>query len=214
MNIPTEELRGFVAEEERSPKKMLHPRDLSLDPQLVWKGKDQQDARDLAGEIVPIYIQERIHPHAIVEDLRTQAAAGRVESQPSLFADFKGIPFEQQVEFYQHEQNWANRLILGDSLLVMASLAEKEGLKGQVQMIYLDPPYGIKFASNWQVSSATIELPGWRTPSQRSGRISGLPSTCTSPGTTWCGFTVRCGSPLRWKRGSRMGGTIPQLLGA
>jgi len=119
----------------------------------VWKGKDEQDARDLAVEIVPIYIQEKIHPHAIIEDLRTQAAAGRVEPQPSLFAEFNGIPFEQQVEFYQHEQNWSNRMILGDSLLVMTSLAEKEGLKGKVQMIYLDPPYAIEFGSNWQVST-------------------------------------------------------------
>jgi adenine-specific DNA-methyltransferase len=153
VNIPTEELRDFVAGEERSPKRMLYPRDLSLDPQLVWKGKDEQDARDLAVDIVPIYIQEKIHPHAIIEDIRAQAAAGRVEAQPSLFAEFNGIPFEQQVEFYQHEQNWANRMILGDSLLVMTSLAEKEGLKGKVQMIYLDPPYGIKFGSNWQVST-------------------------------------------------------------
>jgi len=153
VNIPTEELRDFVAEEERSPKKMLYPRDPSLDPQLVWKGKDEQDARDLAVDLVPIYIQEKIHPHAVIEDLRAQVAARRVEDQPSLFAEFNGIPFEQQIEFYQHEQNWSNRLILGDSLLVMASLAEKEGLKGKVQMICVDPPYGIKFNSNWQVST-------------------------------------------------------------
>lgn len=122
--------------------------------QLVWKGKDEQDACDPAAEIVPVYIQERIHPHAIVEDLRTQAAAGRVEPQPSLFADFSGIDFEQQVEFYQHEQNWANRMILGDSLLVMTSLAEKEGLKGKLQMIYLDPPYGISFRGSQTLRQA------------------------------------------------------------
>ena len=70
-----------------------------------------------------------------------------------MFADFGELPFEKQIEFYQHQQNWSNRMILGDSLLVMTSLAEKEGLKGQVQMIYIDPPYGIKFGSNWQVST-------------------------------------------------------------
>src|SRR5262249_54493731 len=73
--------------------------------------------------------------------------------QMDLFGDFNGIAWEELVEFYRHEQNWSNRLILGDSLLVMNSLAEKEGLKGKVQMIYMDPPYGIKFGSNWQVST-------------------------------------------------------------
>ena len=152
-NIPTEELRDFVADEELAPKNMLYPRDPSLDPQLVWKGKDEQDAQDLVVPVVPIYIQEKIHPQAIIE------AMPRIEqpdqSQPNLFADFNGGPidFEQRVDFYHHDQNWANRLILGDSLLVMTSLAEKEGLKGKVQTIYFDPPYGIKFGSNWQVST-------------------------------------------------------------
>ncbi len=151
-NIPTEELRDFVAEDEHAPETVLYPRDPSLDPQLVWQGKDEQDGEDLAVPAVPIYIQEKVHPQAIVEDVRAQAKKGRPE-QLSLFADFNGLEFEDLIEFYQHEQNWANRLILGDSLLVMTSLAEKEGLKGQVQMIYIDPPYGIKFGSNWQVST-------------------------------------------------------------
>ncbi|MBN2564503.1 MAG: site-specific DNA-methyltransferase, partial [Candidatus Eisenbacteria bacterium] len=135
----------------------------SLDPQLVWKGKDEQDRQNLAVPIVPIYIQEKIHPQAIINDLlacASRPAGDRVSDeeaaeQASLFADFNGEPvdFAQKVEFYQHDQNWANRLILGDSLLVMSSLAEKEGLKGKVQMIYIDPPYGIKFGSNWQVST-------------------------------------------------------------
>jgi adenine-specific DNA-methyltransferase len=153
VNIPTEELRDFVEREECAPQTMLYPRDPSLDPQLVWKGKDEQDAGDLGVSIVPIYIQEKIHPQAIVEDMRAQARGERVEAQATLFADFNGLEFEQLIEFYQHEQNWANRLILGDSLHVMTSLAEKEGLKGKVQMIYIDPPYGIKFGSNWQVST-------------------------------------------------------------
>ena len=152
-NIPTEELRDFVADEELAPKTMRYPRDPSLDPQLVWKGKDEQDREDLAVPVVPIYIQEKIHPQAIID------ARPRIEqpgdNQANLFADFNGGPhdFEQKVDFYHHEQNWTNRLILGDSLLVMTSLAEKEGLKGNVQTIYLDPPYGIKFGSNWQVST-------------------------------------------------------------
>jgi adenine-specific DNA-methyltransferase len=152
-NIPTEELRDFVAEDEKSPKVLAYPRDTSLDPQLVWKGKDQQDAQDLALTAVPIYIQEKIHPQALIEDLRAQSAAAAPDAQAKLFADFNGIQFEDYIDFYKHGQNWANRLILGDSLLVMASLAEKEGLRGKVQMIYMDPPYGIRFGSNWQVST-------------------------------------------------------------
>ena len=153
VNIPTEELRDFVSEEEGAPKTMLYPRDPSLDPQLVWKGKDDQDREDLAVPVVPIYIQEKIHPQAIINDLpRTKKPGGEIAH---LFADFNGGPhdFDQKIDFYHHEQNWTNRMILGDSLLVMASLAEKEGLKGKVQTIYIDPPYGIKFASNWQVST-------------------------------------------------------------
>ena len=152
-NIPTEELRDFVADEELTPKTMLYPRDHSLDPQLVWKGKDEQDREDLAVPLVPVYIQEKIHPQAIIDALpRTEQT---VDDQTNLFADFNGGPtdFAQKIDFYHHEQNWSNRLILGDSLLVMTSLAEKEGLKGKVQAIYLDPPYGIKFGSNWQVST-------------------------------------------------------------
>jgi adenine-specific DNA-methyltransferase len=151
-NIPTKELRGFVAEDEAKPKTILYPRDPSLDPQLVWKGKDEQDSKPLEVPAVPVYIQEKIHPKHIIEDLRAQAREGK-PAQLDFFADFNGLQFEELVEFYQHEQNWTNRMILGDSLLVMTSLAEKEGLKGKVQMIYIDPPYGIKFGSNWQVST-------------------------------------------------------------
>src|ERR1039458_273168 len=153
-NIPTEELRGFVADDERSPKKLLYPRDPSLDPQLVWRGKDEQDSTDLAVDVVPIYIQEKILPKALIEDLRAQAK-GNADPQPqmNMWEDFNGIKFEDYIDFYKHGQKWQNRLILGDSLLVMASLAEKEGMKGKVQMIFMDPPYGIKFNSNWQVST-------------------------------------------------------------
>ena len=153
VNIPTEELRDFVAEDEESPKTMLYPRDPDLDPQLVWKGKDEQDRQPLEVPVLPIYIQEKIHPQALIEALPRKKAEEST-SQPNLFADFNGIDdFEKRVDFYQHEANWSNRMILGDSLLVMTSLAEKEGLKGKVQMIYIDPPYGIRFGSNWQVST-------------------------------------------------------------
>ncbi len=159
VNIPTEELRDFVAEEEARPDTLVYPRDPSLDPQLVWKGKDEQDQDDLAVPAVPVYIQEKIQPHAIIEDVRKVAQEGKPQ-QVDMFADFNGLPenFDQRVDFYHYEQNWANRVILGDSLLVMASLAEKEGLKGKVQMIYIDPPYGIKFGSNWQVSTRKRDI--------------------------------------------------------
>jgi adenine-specific DNA-methyltransferase len=142
---------------------MLYPRDPSLDPQPVWKGKDEQDREDLSVLVVPIYIQEKIRPQAIIDGVLAHVArrtGGRVAEeaiayQAELFADFKGGPhdFADKIDFYNHEQNWTNRLILGDFLLVMTSLAEKEGLKGKFQTIYIDPPYGIKFGSNWQVST-------------------------------------------------------------
>jgi adenine-specific DNA-methyltransferase len=158
VNIPTQELRGFVATDEAAPPRMLYLRDASLDPQLVWKGKDEQDAAALDVPVVPVYIQEKIHPQVIVENLRQTAKAGEQEPELTLFDDFNGIDdFDKKVDFYSHaagsQPNWSNRMILGDSLLVMASLAEKEGLKGKVQTIYFDPPYGIKFGSNWQVST-------------------------------------------------------------
>jgi adenine-specific DNA-methyltransferase len=152
-NIPTNELRDFLADYEAAPQVMRYPRDPSLDPQLVWRGKDEQDAGDLTVDVAPIYIQEKIHPRAIIADLLAKSQSDR-DAQMDMFADFNGIAdFEQRLDFYAHDQHWSNRMILGDSLVVMTSLAEKEGLKGKVQMIYLDPPYGIKFGSNWQVST-------------------------------------------------------------
>jgi adenine-specific DNA-methyltransferase len=152
-NIPTNELRDFMADYEATPQVMRYPRDPSLDPQLVWKGKDEQDASDLTVDVAPIYIQEKIHPRAIIADLLATSQSDR-DAQLDMFADFNGIAdFEQRLDFYEHDQHWSNRMILGDSLVVMTSLAEKEGLKGKVQTIYLDPPYGIKFGSNWQVST-------------------------------------------------------------
>ena len=154
-NIPTEELRDFVADDEAKPPRMLYPRDPSLDPQLVWKGKDEQDREPLEVDIVPIYIQEVIEPRVIIEAVQSRKRTKPETSGflPGFFDDFEAMDFDRKIEFYQHDQKWANRMILGNSLHVMTSLAEKEGLKSKVQMIYIDPPYGIKFRSNWQVST-------------------------------------------------------------
>jgi adenine-specific DNA-methyltransferase len=157
-NIPTAELESFARPEEKRPATVRYPRDPTLDPQLVWKGKDEQDSRDLEVPAVPIYIQETIDPLALVEELRAVSEGRRSEGQLGFFAPYTELSFEEKVDFYRHDGKWTNRMILGDSLLVMTSLAEKEGLKGQVQTIYIDPPYGIKFGSNWQVSTRKREV--------------------------------------------------------
>ncbi len=131
------------------------------DAQLVWRGKDTQDWSDLVVNPPPIYIQEKLHPKAIIDDLARQSRVRSVaaDDAPDLFADFNGLSDpEAKLEFYQHDQHWSNRFILGDSLQVMASLAEREGLRGKVQCIYFDPPYGIKFNSNWQVSTQSRDV--------------------------------------------------------
>ncbi|WP_212611932.1 site-specific DNA-methyltransferase [Sphingomonas baiyangensis] len=139
-----------VAYERRNP---------DLDPQLVWRGKDVADWSDLVVEAPPLYIQEKVHPKALIEDLkRASARAREPEGAPDLFADFNGIAPDQKTEFYAHDQHWSNRMILGDGLKVMASLAEREGLKGRVQCIYIDPPYGIKFNSNFQWSTTSRDV--------------------------------------------------------
>jgi adenine-specific DNA-methyltransferase len=149
-NIPTRETAAFAADD--GPQKFVARRDRSLDPQLVWRGKDEQDAKPLEVPAVPIHVQEKVHPQAIIEAVKGWAKQGKPVYD--LFADFNGLDdFSKRLEFYQHDQHWTNRLILGDSLLVMASLAEKERLRGKVQCVYFDPPYGIKFGSNWQVST-------------------------------------------------------------
>jgi adenine-specific DNA-methyltransferase len=135
-----------------APVTLKYPRNADLDPQLVWRGKDSQDLADLRVDAPPIYIQEKIDPAVLIENLRDTANAGEIEPELTLFEGFDGLPQSELVDFYQHSANWSNRMILGDSLQVMASLAEREMLRGKVQMIYMDPPYGIKFGSNWQLS--------------------------------------------------------------
>lgn len=129
------------------------------DAQLVWRSKDQEDWSDLIVNAPPLYIQEKIHPKAIIDDLKKQTKEREDQADTfDLFDDFNGINSEARTEFYQHDQHWSNRMILGDSLQVMASLAEREGLRGKVQCIYFDPPYGIKFGSNWQVSTRSRDV--------------------------------------------------------
>ncbi len=162
-NIPTAEFQSVMAEEDKSPIQIAYERrNRDLDPQLVWRGKDEQDWSDLVVPAPPLYIQEKVHPKVLIDDLLRESADRAKADQPmqlNLFADFNGLPDgADATDFYRHEGNWSNRMILGDSLQVMASLAEREGLRGKVQCIYIDPPYGIKFNSNFQWSTTSRDV--------------------------------------------------------
>ncbi len=158
-NAPTAELETFVDAETKRPIEVAYERrNRDLDPQLVWRGKDVADWSDLVVETPPLYIQEKIHPKALIEDLKRASQCDEPGDAPDLFADFNGVDPEARTEFYAHDQHWSNRMILGDGLKVMASLAEREGLKGQVQCIYIDPPYGIEFNSNFQWSTTSRDV--------------------------------------------------------
>src|SRR5579883_1004262 len=162
-NIPTAEFESLMREEDKSPVQLAYQRrNRDLDPQLVWRGKDEQDWSDLIVQAPPLYIQEKVHPKVLIDDLKRESkerAKEKAPPAPDLFGDFNGLhDLEAKTEFYQHDQNWSNRMILGDSLSVMASLAEREGLRGQVQCIYIDPPYGIKFNSNFQWSTTSRDV--------------------------------------------------------
>jgi adenine-specific DNA-methyltransferase len=162
-NIPTAEFQSILKHEEQNPVRVAYERrNRDLDPQLVWRGKDEQDWSDLVVHAPPLYIQEKVHPKALIDDLLRETKEREQDTgqiTADLFADFNGIPKGvDKTEFYQHDQNWSNRMILGDSLQVMASLAEREGLRGKVQCIYFDPPYGIKFNSNFQWSTTSRDV--------------------------------------------------------
>jgi adenine-specific DNA-methyltransferase len=161
-NIPSAEHQSLMYDADKNPVRVAYERrNRDLDPQLVWRGKDEQDWSDLVVHAPPLYIQEKVHPKVLIDDLlrRTKADEKAAEAQFDLFADFNGLPSESaKTEFYQHDAHWANRMILGDSLQVMASLAEREGLRGKVQCIYFDPPYGIKFNSNFQWSTTSRDV--------------------------------------------------------
>jgi adenine-specific DNA-methyltransferase len=167
-NIPTAEHRSVLEPEQAQAETIRYPRNTDLDPQLVWRGKDEQDWSDLVVHAPPLYIQEKVHPKVLIDDLlrdsRDRDDHDEDAGQIDLFADFNGMPEGiDRTEFYQHDQNWANRMILGDSLQVMASLAEREGLRGQVQCIYIDPPYGIRFNSNFQWSTTSRDVQDGKT---------------------------------------------------
>jgi len=162
-NIPTAEYQSVMAKNEQSPIQVTYERrNRDLDPQLVWRGKDEQDWSDLVVNAPPLYIQEKVQPKALIDELRRQSEKSIRDQSGTiadLFSDFNGIPEgADKTDFYQHEGHWQNRMILGDSLQVMASLAEREGLRGKVQCIYLDPPYGIKFNSNFQWSTTSRDV--------------------------------------------------------
>ncbi len=166
-NIPSAEHQPIVDDDLKSPIQVAYERrNRDLDPQLVWRGKDEQDESDLVVQAPPLYIQERVHPKVLIDALMRQSQVNRdAESDgdqggfADLFADFNGLPSEDaKTEFYQHDANWSNRMILGDSLQVMSSLAEREGMRGKVQCIYIDPPYGIRFNSNFQWSTTSRDV--------------------------------------------------------
>lgn len=154
-NIPTAELESVMHDEDKAPIKVAYERrNRDLDPQLIWRGKDMDQA-ELTVDTPPIYMQEQVHPKALIDDLR----AGK-EKTDDLFGHF-GLTDEDreaEVEFYRHSRMWSNRMILGDGLQVMSSLSEREALRGQVQAIYIDPPYGIKFNSNFQWSTTSRDV--------------------------------------------------------
>ena len=162
-NIPTAEYEAIMRKEDQTPIQVAYERrNQDLDPQLVWRGKDMKDWSDLVVQAPPLYIQEKVHPKALIDDLKKQTESSEEQQegfQSDLFGDFNGLPDDNaKTEFYEHDQNWSNRMILGDSLQVMASLAEREGLRGKVQCIYFDPPYGIKFNSNFQWSTTSRDV--------------------------------------------------------
>jgi len=161
-NIPSAEQQSFIQSDHQDLRQVRYPRNTDLDPQLMWRGKDEQDWSDLVVNAPPLYIQEKVHPKALIDDLLRESRESDYEAgqiTADLFSDFNGIPKDaDKTEFYQHDQNWTNRMILGDSLQVMGSLAEREGLRGQVQCIYFDPPYGIKFNSNFQWSTTSRDV--------------------------------------------------------
>jgi len=147
-NIPTAELRSFK-KTNLEIDNSKHLRDSSVDPQLIWKKKYEEN---LEIETVPVYVNEKIDPKFIIRQFQKKKEMEDI--QGNLFSDFDDeFDFKKKIEFYEHENRWSNRLILGDSLVVMNSLLEKENMKKSVQTIFVDPPYGIRFASNWQVST-------------------------------------------------------------
>src|SRR5437899_2505515 len=146
--VPTHKTYDYII-----PVPSVKPRreldyDPHLDPQLVWAGKKEHSSFEVP--TVSLHVHERIDPYTIINAVRKRNGNG-LPVQPSLFEQREeNPPLREAIDFYRHAHGWSNRLIAGDSLLVMNSLLEKEGMAGQVQMVYIDPPYGIKYGSNFQ----------------------------------------------------------------
>ena len=143
-NLPTEQTEPLMSADDKAPRPFTPAgRDRDDEPVLAWSREDLPQTYDAH----PLYVREKIHPGAFVQSLKAGGA------QTTLFDDFNGLPSpDAAYEWYEHAGNWQNRLIHGESARVMASLAERERLSGRVQMIFFDPPYGIGFKSNFQVS--------------------------------------------------------------
>jgi adenine-specific DNA-methyltransferase len=140
---------GLAWQDTEKPVKRRFEYDPHLDPQLVWAGKAERQSFEV--EAPSIHVHERLSADDIIRSVMKEPA------QPALF-DYEELDRTKAVDFYRHEMGWENRLVLGDSLVVMTSLLEKERLGGQVQMIYIDPPYGINYSSNFQprISSSVV----------------------------------------------------------
>ena len=148
VNIPTADAADFVGEQAAAVQQVRYARDPSLDPQLVWKGKDEQDSSDLVADAPPVYIQEKVDPRVLIENLRATAATGEPEPELTLFDSFDGLDEWESVDFYSHPANWSNRMILGDSLNVMASQGRDR--RSRVGVALLDPVAPLPAPGHWQ----------------------------------------------------------------
>jgi adenine-specific DNA-methyltransferase len=189
--IPTSELAGeesaVIASQEKTAAYQTFKNEFERgrDPELYWLGKyknddEQTQSTDLKVDIRSLYVHEDIQPETLIDRLyRTK----EVNSQPNLFGDELSNPIDDELErvaeYYRHNSDWKNRLIQGDSLLVMNSLIKREGMSGKVQTIYFDPPYGIKYGSNWQMKLNSREV------KDNDQSISGEPEMIKAFRDTW-----------------------------
>jgi len=157
--------------------KKTYAYDPHLDPQLVWAGKAEHTSFEVP--TVSLHVHERIDPRTIMEAVRRRN--GTVPQLSLFTSPEENPPIRQAIEFYKHKHNWSNRLIAGDSLLVMNSLLEKEGMAGQVQMVYLDPPYGIRYGSNFQPFVNKRDVP----PNDRDEDLTQEPEMIRAFRDTW-----------------------------
>ena len=145
-NNPPVELVNPNTDSDKGEKR-TYSYDPHIDPQLQWAGKAEHTSFEVPTQ--SLHVHERIDPRTIMEAVRRRNGNGS-GGQASMFEAMREIPLRQEIEFYKHSNDWSNRLIAGDSLLVMNSLLQKENMAGKVQCVYIDPPYGIKYGSNFQ----------------------------------------------------------------